>query len=283
MPQRSQPTARQARLGAELRKMREAAGMTAREAAAVLGTNPIQMSHMEAGRSGVSEERIRRLASQYACFDTAFIDALVTMANERDKGWWEEYRGTLAHGALDLAELEHHAVTMRTLQAAYVPGLLQTASYVRSVLGYGVPELSNRHLEALVAFRLHRCAVLDGDSPPAFEAVIHESVLRTRVGDRRVAREQLSFLLDRSERPNVTLRVIPFDADGFGGAGYSMLYVGGPVPKLDTVQLDAIHQSLWLDSESQLKRYGLLFEKALGLALTIAGSREFVRKVLQEL
>src|SRR2546422_10485526 len=69
MPPRTNPTARQERLGAELRKMREAAGVTAREAAGLLGSGPTQISHIEAGRFGISEDRIRRLAAHYACND----------------------------------------------------------------------------------------------------------------------------------------------------------------------------------------------------------------------
>ncbi|MEU0838551.1 helix-turn-helix transcriptional regulator [Streptomyces sp. NPDC005962] len=283
MPPRNSPTARQQRLGAELRKMREAAGMTAREAAELLGANAIQMSQIESGKAGVSEERLRRMASQYACLDPALVDALVAMAAERTKGWWEECRGSLAHGVLDLAELEYRATRMRTLQAVYVPGLLQTEDYVRALMAYGVPEPPTEQLEAYVSFRVRRRVVLDREPAPHFEAIIHEAVLRTRVADRKVAREQLSFILAQSERPNVTVRVIPFDVDGFGGAGASMLYVGGPVPKLDTVQLDAWHGSLWMDAESQLARYRALLDMAALSSLTVEESRDFIHRLTREL
>jgi len=283
MPPRNSPTARQQRLGAELRKMREAAGMTAREAAELLGANAIQVSQIEAGKAGVSEERLRRMASQYACLDPALVGALATMATERTKGWWEEYRGTLAHGVLDLAELEYHAMRMRTLQAVYVPGLLQTEDYIRALMAYAVPEPPLEQLEAFVSFRVQRREVLERESEPCFEAVIHEAVLRTRVADRKVAREQLSFILAQSERPNVTVRVIPFDVDGFGGAGASMLYVGDPVPKLDTVQLDAWHGSLRMDAESQLARYRALLDRAALSSLAVEESRDFIHRLTQEL
>ncbi|MGW5445608.1 helix-turn-helix domain-containing protein [Streptomyces asiaticus] len=280
---RSQPTARQRRLGTELRKMRDAAGVTARRAAELIGTNPIQMSQVEAGKAGISEARLRYMASQYACFDTALIDALVAMAGERGKGWWEEYRGLLAHGALDLAELEHHATHMRMLQASYVPGLLQTEAYIRALMAYAVPPLPPQHLDTLVSFRVRRREVLSQDSAIAFSALIHESVLRTRVADRKVACEQLAFILEQSERPNVTVRVIPFDVDGFGGAGNSMLYVGGPVPKLDTAQIDAMHGSFWMDAESELTRYRALLDKAEASSLAVRASRDFIHRIAQEI
>jgi len=223
------------------------------------------------------------MASQYACFDAALVDALAATATERAKGWWEEYRGTLAHGALDLAELEHHATYMRTLQVAYVPGLLQTEDYIRALMAYGVHEPPLEQLEAQVSFRVRRREILEREPAPHFEAVIHEAVLRTRVADRKVAREQLSSILAQSERPNVTVRVIPFDVDGFGGAGASMLYVGGPVPKLDTVQLDAWHGSLWMDAESHLARYRALLDKAALSALTVEKSQDFIHRIAREL
>lgn len=146
--------------------MRETAGLTAREAAERVGTTSAQMSHVEAGRTGVSEERLRGMATYYACLDDALIDELVAMAAERDKGWWEEYRGTLAHAALDPAELEHRSRRLRTFQGVYIPGLLQGENYTRALMAYGVPQPSTRQLDALVAFRMRRREVLEGNRLP---------------------------------------------------------------------------------------------------------------------
>lgn len=94
MAPRSHPTARQVRLGAELRRLREASGLKAREVAAFLNSTSAQMSQMEAGIASVSAERIRRLAAHYGCTDGQLIDALAGMAGERTRGWWDEYRGS---------------------------------------------------------------------------------------------------------------------------------------------------------------------------------------------
>ena len=121
MPPRENPTARQVRLGVELRKLRERAGRTAREAAAMLGTDQGKISHIESGRIGVSEERIRRLAAFYECTDEALLSALCAMARERrGQFWWDEYRGKLAPRYLDIAELEHHAV-VKAGELFYIP------------------------------------------------------------------------------------------------------------------------------------------------------------------
>ena len=116
MALRRDPTARQMRLAVELRRLREAAGLTNRQAADLLGVSTAQVSQIESGVAGVSEKRLRRLAAHYSCADSELIDALAAMATDRTRGWWEEYRGHLPTPFLDLAELEHHATSLREAQ-----------------------------------------------------------------------------------------------------------------------------------------------------------------------
>ncbi|WP_411149651.1 helix-turn-helix domain-containing protein [Streptomyces sp. A30] len=280
---RKQPTVRQERLGRELRKLREAAGLSAREAAQLLGTISVTMSRIESGITGVSEARVRRMATQYACGDQELIDALVELATDRTRGWWEEYRDLLAPAFLDLAELEHHARFLRVIATAHVPGLLQTEDYARAVIRYWVPELPEGEQELRVAYRMRRQAVLSWEDAVPYEAILHESVLRTRVADRRVARAQLDELLRQSERPNVSLRLIPFDVDGFGGASSSFVYAGGLVPALDTVQRDTPYGSAFQDAAAQLHAMRTLFRKVESASHDPARSREFIHRLAKEL
>lgn len=283
MSARVQPTVRQVRLGVELRKLREAAGLSSREVAGLLGVTPAQMSQFEAGNAGVSGERARRLAAHYACTDNELIDALVEIATERTRGWWEKYRGVLPPAFLDLAELEHHAKYLQVIGTAHVPGLLQTEGYMRAVFAYWRPELPESELEPRVAHRMRRREELARDGAPSYAAVLHESVLRTRVADRSVARSQLDEVLRQSEIPGVTVRLIPFDADGFGGASASLLYAGGRVPELDTVQRDTPYGSAFLDAAAQLASMRTLFRKVEGVALDSARSRDYIHRLAKEL
>ncbi|WP_327354738.1 helix-turn-helix domain-containing protein [Streptomyces sp. NBC_01304] len=283
MPPKRLLTARRVRLGAELRKLREATGMKAREAAALLGADSVQMSQIESGVAGVSADRVRRLAAHYACVDEAFIKALVAMATDRTRGWWEEYREVLPPPFLDLAELEHHATSLQVIATAHVPGLLQTEAYARAVFSYAAPELPASELEPRVAHRMRRRVVVERDRAVEYEAVVHEGVLRTRVDDRRTARAQLEEILRQLERPNVTVRVIPFDVDGFAGANTSMVYAGGVVRQLDTAKRDAPHGGPFLDAESQLARFRTLFRKVESASLDPVRSRDFIHRLAKEL
>ncbi|MFF0107002.1 helix-turn-helix domain-containing protein [Streptomyces hirsutus] len=275
---RREPTARHMRLGVELRRLREAAGLTTVEAAALLGANRVQISQIESGLVGVSEQRLRRLASHYACTDAEFIEALVGMAADRTRGWWEEYRGLLPTSFLDLSELNHHASFRRDVAILYVPGLLQTEGYARAVFSGRVPELAEAELEVRVR---HRMAGQEIAVP--YDLVIHESALRIRVGDRAASRAQLTKLLGLSEADNITMRVIPFDLDGFARAGSTMTYVGGPVSKLDTVVRDVPHGSAFIDSEAQLGAFRTRFRKLEAVALDPQRSRDFINRLVKEL
>jgi len=280
MALRSEPTARQLRLAAELRKLRDAAGLTTRDAATMLGVSSAQISQIEAGLSGVSAKRLRLLAANYLCEDGEFIDALVAWATDRTRGWWEEYRGLLPTPFLDLAELEHHAAFLREVQFLFIPGPLQTEDYARSVFAYRVPELPEDELELRVRHRMQRKVILE--STP-YEAVIHEAALRISVSDRAASRAQLVRLVELSEAEHITVRVIPFALESFAGAASAMVYAGGTVPKLDTVVRDAPHGTALVDSEAQLGAFRTLFRKVESASLDPRDSRDLIHRLTKEL
>ncbi|MFH8842867.1 helix-turn-helix domain-containing protein [Streptomyces sp. NPDC017868] len=283
MPPRNSPTARQRRLGSELRRLREQSGMSVQQAAALLGVDRTRIPNIESGRFGISAERVRTLAFNYGCPDTGLVDLLAGIAQERDRGWWEEHRGLLPPALLDIAELEFHAARLETSVTTHIPGLLQTEEHARAVFDTAVPPLPGPDLEARLALRLRRQEVLERDRPVPYEAVIHEAALRMRFGGPKVARAQLEHILNHTERDGVSVRVIPFTAGGFPGAGQSFTYVAAPVPQLDTVQLDSSHGSLLLDTDMQLRRYRELLDRLRGLALSATESRAFVRAISLDL
>ncbi|MEU6975295.1 MULTISPECIES: helix-turn-helix transcriptional regulator [unclassified Streptomyces] len=283
MPPRSTPTARQQRLGHELRKLREQSGMSVQQAAALLGVDRTRIPNIESGRFGISAERVRTLAFNYGCPDTPLIDLLAAMAQERDRGWWEQHRGLLPPALIDIAELEFHASELHTAVTTHLPGLLQTEEHARAVFDTADPPLPGPDLEARVNLRLRRQEVLDRDRPTLYGAVIHEAALRMQFGGPKVARAQLEYILERSERDTISVRVIPFAAGGFPGAGQSFTCVSAPVPQLDTVQLDSSHGSMLLDTDMQLRRYRGLLERLSGLALPPPASRDFIRALAQDL
>lgn len=215
----------------------------------------------------------------YSCSDERLIDALATMTGGRTRGWWDEYRDLLPTGLLDLAELEHHAVGLRAAAVIHIPGLLQTLDHARAVFQEGVPSLRPYEVEHRLSHRMKRQAILHRDDPAPYSATIHEAALRMQFGGAATARAQLRHLVEMSEQDNVTVRVIPFGVATFPGSGESADYVFGPVPQLDTVQLDTAHGCQFIEAEAKLANYRELMDRVEGSALKPAESRDFIHNI----
>jgi transcriptional regulator with XRE-family HTH domain len=283
MATRITPTERQKRLGAELRKMRTAAGATTEYAAGLLGIDRTRLSNMESGIRPFSPERVRTLASNYACTDENYIDAVAAIADSKERGWWERHRGTLPSGLLDIAELEWHAKRIRTAQVIHVPGLLQTEDYARAVFAAVLPPLTRLEVELRVAHRMERQQVFERPQPLPYVAYVHEAALRMPFGGTEVTRAQLTHLAAKSERETIEVLIIPTSVGGFPGAGHALLYADGVVPQLDTVQLDSAHGPEFTHAEAQLTKYRSHLEWMDDAALGPSASRDVIRKIAREL
>jgi len=283
MPPRTAPTERQRRLGSELRKMRMAAGITADQAAGLLGLDRAKISNIETGIRTISPERLRTLACNCDCSDQAYIDALVSMARPNGRGWWERYRGSLSPGLLDIAELESHAVRMRTAHTAHIPGLFQTSEHALELFRAVLPPLPEHEVALRLAFRAERQQVLEGEDPSEYVGIVHEAALRMQFGGRKVVRAQLDHLLNVCERPAIRLLVIPFAAGTFPGAGQTVNYLEAPVPQLDTAQVDSSHGPEFLGGEAQLAKYRAHLDWMERIALSTQKSRDFIHGIARAL
>lgn len=283
MAPRPTPTVRQRRFGAELRRLREAAGLSAPRAAELLGTDRTTISNVEAGRFGISEQRLRRLASIYECDDPTLIDALAAMTGGRSTGWWDEYRGKIPPDFLDVAELEHHATSLRTLQTAHLPGMFQIEEHARALFDLFIPAMPRLEVELRIAQRQARHTVITKNPPVEYQGVIHESALRMQVGGPRVAKAQLHRLLEESERDNVTLLVIPFRVGEFPMAGDSVLYAAASSPHLDTVQVDSPTGAVFFDSPTQLANFRRRLDAVEQVALKPQKSRDIILEITRDL
>ncbi|RKN45762.1 helix-turn-helix domain-containing protein [Streptomyces hoynatensis] len=283
MPPRTTPTQRQKRLGAEIRKLRTTAGMSVEYAAGLLGVDRGKISNIESGVRNISAERLRTLAAHCECADERYVAALTEFTKRPGTNWWDEYRGRLSPGLLDLAELEWHAARIQTMQTVHIPGLLQTEDYARSVFEAVLPRLSRLEVELRVAHRRERQRVLDRDLPVDYVGFVHEAALRMQFGGRKAAKDQLLALNEAGERENITIRVLTVDRGSFPGAGHALLYAEGPVPQLDTVQLDSAHGPEFVHAELQLAKYREHLRWMDEACLSASASRDFIHAVAREL
>lgn len=223
------------------------------------------------------------MARAYMCADPDLVEALAGYTGGRTRGWWDEYREILPPGMLDLAEVEHHATSIRIASVIHMPGLLQTADHARALMGTSVGRYEPYAVEHRVSHRVKRQGVLHGDRPTPLTAITHEAALHMNFGGPTVAKAQLEYLLTMSERENITVRVIPFGAGTFPNSGHGIIYLGGEVPHLDTVQLDTDHGSEFLDTQPQLARYRAVLDHMETLALKPSASRDMIHRIAQSI
>ena len=163
--------------------------------------------------------------------------------------------------------LEVEAVSISDFGLGFIPGLLQTADYARAIVRAAVPKWVPEIVEQRLQGRMARQRILYTENAPHFEAVVDESVLHRVVGSRDVMRAQLERLLELSELPNVTLRVIPYDAGALpaGNNKFIILRFASPAVR-DTVYIEGLTGDLYLDDPGDVETYNTTFRTLIQLA-----------------
>ncbi|WP_063735699.1 helix-turn-helix domain-containing protein [Streptomyces sp. RTd22] len=266
---RANPTQRQRRLGFELRKLRDASGLSAAEAGAFAGLGSPHLGHIEAGRTAIPEVKLRALLAAYGCQSNTLIDALVVMSESTGKGWWSAHRkSSLDQSARDLAELESAAVTHRSFQWIYIPGLLQTPDYMRALFEGAEPEASSSTIDTYVEFRRQRQLILTGDAPPAFHAVIHEAALHMQFVGANVMRRQIEHLVKMARLPHVRIQVLPFRAGAYPARfGAPFVVYEHALPDLSTVYVEHPIASPFISDQAHLEQFTDAIAKLSAAAL----------------
>jgi hypothetical protein len=179
-----------------------------------------KISRIEVGDVGIKDRDLQRLLDFYGVTEfreRAAIQQIASVASTRQ--WWHQYGDVVADWFSCYLGLESTAETIRTYELRFVPGLLQTPAYAKEVirLRYREPEAAGRRL----ALRMHRQRMLFARGTPLLWAVIDEAALRQQIGARAVMQEQLTFLAEAAQRPNVVMQILPIRDGLRTGAGNS--------------------------------------------------------------
>ncbi|MGW7755953.1 helix-turn-helix domain-containing protein [Streptomyces violaceusniger] len=267
MALRTNPTERQRRLGAELRRLREQAGLTLHEAGALIDMGRVHLTHVEGGRTAIPSDRLRRLCEGYGCTSVPFVEALVSLAEDKGKGWWSGYKGRLVPSALDLAEFESHANELHSYESLFIPGLFQTEDYTASIFRADDEANTPDHVDTAVGFRMQRQAILQAESPPEIHAVIHEAALHMRFGGAKVMRKQLLRIIEVAALPHVRIQILPFAAEGVSTLSTPFFMLTSHGRALETVLLESPGQSSFLHDEPSITKYRRQFHRLSTAAL----------------
>ena len=283
MPVGGKPTVRSRRVGTELRRLREAAGVTTAQAAEVLSCSPAKISRIENGIVSVRVVDLRLLLDRYGDQDQEHRAYLERLARESNKhGWWQDYGDTIPPYYADFIGLETDASYIKTWEATIVPGLLQTPEYARAVMLANPAMISPDKLENSISIRLERQARLEQGTDVRLDAVIWEAALITTVGSDEIQHGQLGRLLELMDRPNISVQVLPLEAgDKANMSGSFVMFSFGREQSVSTVFVETLTSSQYLERDQELRGYTLVFDALRSAALSPAASAMRIRQQLE--
>ena len=281
-PGNTSPTVLRILLGAQLRSLREAKRLSLEEAGNVIRASHSKVSRLETGRVGFKDRDIVDLLTFYGVTDEKWRQELRELATRANSpGWWHDYADVLPSWFEEYVGLEEAASQIRAYEVQFVPGLLQTEDYARAVimLGYSNPKEINRR----VKLRMARQAVLTRPNPPSLSVVLDEALLRRPIGGPAAMRAQLRHLIEMSQRPNVTLQLIPFQAGGHAAAGgaFSLLRFAES-DMSDVVFLEQLNSAQYLDKPDVVDGYLAVMEQLCSGAMTPAATVKTLRSMVRD-
>lgn len=280
------PSVRRRRLIREIRRLREAAGLTQEQVAKEMDWSLSKVIRIETGRSGITRNDLRAMLELYGDTDRDRVAELVEMARKsKERGWWSPYKDRLPSEYTDYIGFESEATTLRFFEPVMIHGLLQTEEYARAVVREAaLREFTDDEVDARVEVRMTRQRILDGDKPPRVWVVLGEAALRQRVGGPEVMRRQLLRLAGRADRPRVRLQVLPFRVGAYPGMTGPFTVLGFPGPSdADIVYLEGAVGDLYLEEPQEIQRYSLMHEHLRAMALGPDESAALIARIAAEM
>ena len=251
------PTVLRILVGAQLRRYREAAGISTEAAGYEIRGSHSKISRMEHGRVGFKERDVADLLTLYGVTDPSLREPLLELAEQAGApGWWQGFGDVVPSWFEPYLGLEQGAVLLRVYEAQDVPELLQTGDYARAVLAARHPEAGPEEIERRVELRMRRRRVFERPDPLRLWAVLDEAVLLRMAGGPATMRAQLRHLIEMADLPNITVQILPFATGGHAAEGGPMTLLRFAEPELpDVVYLEHLTCALYPDRASDIARY----------------------------
>jgi hypothetical protein len=279
------PTVLRMLLGAQLRRLREAAGISRDEAGYHIRASGSKISRLELGRVSFKERDVNDLLDFYGVTDAAEHDKLIQLTKEANATpWHQKFQDVMPDWFQVYVGLEEAAQLIRVYEVQFVPGLLQTEEYARAVVLQGEPGAERDDVERRVALRMGRQKILTRENPPRYWVVIDEAALRRPMGGRDVHVAQMEHLIDLVSEPNITLQVMPFRYGGHAADGGAFTIMRFPETDLpDIVYMEYLTGAHYIDKPEEVERYAAVMER-----LSVAGTspdrtREILTGMLKEI
>jgi transcriptional regulator with XRE-family HTH domain len=276
---------RRRRLAAELRAIRESKGKSGDSVAAALKWSASKISRYERARTGLPPREVERLLDYYGITGPRRALLLTLAEDAAQKGWWEEFGDNLSEDYQQFIGLEYEATSMSIWHVDVVTGLLQTEAYARHIISsYSrVEPVPPGMIGRMVNVRMRRQQVLAREGLQ-ISVVLDESVLKRRIGNESVMYEQLQRLAYEAERPNITLQVLPLDAQHtvFGESFVIFGFVVDSDAMLqEVVSTEHMRTGFTLEGERETYLHRIAFQMLAQAALDPAASRALILETAQ--
>ena len=278
-------TVRRMQLGARLRALRRAAGLTREEAGDPIRSSESKISRMELGRVGFKERDIDDLLTLYGVDDEQERRGLLEFAREANSpSWWHPYGEVIDTWLQTYLDFEQSAELIRTYEVQFVPGLLQTEAYARAVISLGLTRSAPEEIERRARLRMERQKLLQRPEAPRLWAVIDEAVLRRPMGGRAAHREQLNALLELTGSTTVRLQIMPFAAGGHAASGGAFSILRFPYQELsDVVYIEHLTGGLYIDKREEVDRYTATISRLFIEAAPLSETPAILHRILKNL
>jgi transcriptional regulator with XRE-family HTH domain len=272
------------RLGGQLRRLREAAGITPEEAGFEIRASRSKISRLENGRVKLKNRDVTDLLTLYGVRDEAVRSKFLTLVIQSSgPDWWGEYGDILPGWFESYLGLEAAAATIRSFEVQFVHGLFQTADYARAVTRLGRKPAPEGEIDRWVNLRLKRQELMSRPDPPNVWSVVDEAVLRRPVGGTAVMRAQLRHLIEVAQLPHVTLQVIPFARGAHAGESGSFTVLRFEERDLpDVVYLEQLTNAVYLEQRSDVERYLEVVDEISSQALTPDETTRLIEQAARE-
>ncbi len=268
-------------LGEELRRLRDAAGLTLMQVAERIGIHYSHLSRMETGKRPASPEDVASLLVVYGITGEERQELITLAKRSSQPGFWQR-QGSFEARFAALKVLEARATALVSFEPLMIPGLLQTMPYAKAMFReVGLIEDQDA-LDERVVGRVHRQSVLRQPGGPTLVAILAETALRGHVGGREVMRDQLRYLVEAAERPHVTLRVVPAAVGGHPGLAGTFLRMRF-ADRPGVVFLENRTSSLFLEERSELSAYDRVIVELLSVAMSEENSVRLVAELAANL
>ena len=279
------PTIRRRRLGAELRRLREAHSFKLDEVADRLGLAPSTLSRIETGKAPTKSAYLTAMLEMYEVEDPGTRTVLVDMAREgHRKGWWSIYDDILPSGFGIYVGLEAEASGLRGYESDVIHGLLQTTGYALTVLRELRPKDTGEQVRRLVDLRMQRQRLLDQDPPLKAWIILDKGAIRRTIGGTAIMRHQLEHLITAGQRPNVTVQVLAFECGAHAGLTGPFAILEFPErTDPDIAYAESLGGLIYLEKDRDVRSCAEAFDRMRAAALSPGASAELIQQVLDGL